>query len=145
MVEFVTTPNGRISFYGKDRSPIRSLIDEPIYYPDEMKWSFNLPLLWRGKSDFEQVYRDLTAIRRFRAFLRSVAAPVYDLWTSAAYPVGVPEVPFERRLWIDHFNGVDPRLNDYQRDMIRYFTEDVRLSTYSLRRTLNETYGKYGR
>lgn len=133
----ITTPQGRFSF---------TYFDEATIYPDHMKWSFGLPLPWTGK---EQVYHDLTTIRRFRAFLRPVAAPVYDLWTSAAYPMGVPVVPFERRLWIDHFNGVDPLASAFERLMYGYCTADVRkhlsFREVSLRRTLNETYGKFAR
>jgi len=121
-------PQGRFDF---------NYFDEATYYPDHMKWSFNLPLLWWGKSDFEQVCRDLAAVRRFRAFLRPVSAPVYDLWTSAAYPMGVPVSCVERRYYpidpIGYFNGMyDPRLSAGLREL-------------SLRLTLNETYGKYGR
>lgn len=153
MMQWVTTPSGRISFFGTTER-VHSLIDEGTYYPDHMKWSFNLPLLWWGKSDFEQVYRDLTAVRRLRAFLRPVSAPVYDLWTSAAYPMGVPTSCVERRFYpidpIGYFNGMyDPRLSAFQRLMLGYCMADVRLSAglreLSLRRTLNETYGKYGR
>ena len=141
---------GRFSF---------SYFDEVQHYPKEMKWSFNMPLLWRGKSEFEQVYRDLTAVRRFRAFLRPVAAPAYDLWTSAAYPMGVP---VERRFYtgniveptaqdlIDYFNGVrDPRLSAFNRLMYGYCMSDVRetarVREQQLRRTINETYGKFAR
>jgi hypothetical protein len=147
--KFELVPQGRFEF---------TYFDEATAYPKEMKWSFDLPLLWRGKSDFEQVYRDLTAIRRFRAFLKPVSAPVYDLWTSAAYPMGVPASCVERRYYpfdfasyvIDAFNGfADPRLTAFQRLMMGYCMADVRMSTYfrelSLRRTINETYGKYGR
>lgn len=139
-------PQGRFDF---------TYFDEATAYPKEMKWSFSLPLLWQTGSRFEQVYRDLATIRRFRAFLRPVAAPVYDLWTSAVYPMGVP---VERRYYtgnvvestaqdiIDQFNGVrDPRLSAFQRLMLGYCMADVRMSTYfrevSLRRTINETYG----
>ncbi|QBQ72093.1 hypothetical protein Milano_071 [Agrobacterium phage Milano] len=143
-------PNGRLSF---------GTFEEQFPYPEVMKWRFDLPLSWRGKSDFEQVYKDLTAIRRLRAFLRPVAAPVSDLRTSAAYPMGVP---VERRYYtgnvveptaqdiIDYFNGVrDPKADAFNRLMYGYCVSDVRETIRQreilLRWNLNRTYGKYAR
>lgn len=128
-------PQGRFSF---DSNPdrIRSLLNEGTYYPEQMKWSFGLPLLWQGKSEFEQVYRDLTAIRRFRRFLRPVAAPVSALWTSAAYPMGVP---VERRYYTGNVLDIE---SDFYRG---YYTGDIRsclsFREFLLRKSLNETYG----
>lgn len=103
-------------------------------YPEVFKWVIGLPLLWQGKSEFEQVYRDLTVIRRFRRFLRPVAAPVSDLWTSATYPMGVP---VERRYYTGNVLDIDP--------MARYYTGDIRshlsFREFLLRKSLNETYG----
>ena len=112
-----------------------------------MKWRFDMPL----KSEFEQVYKDLFAVRRLRAFLRPVAAPVSDLWTSAAYPMGVP---VERRYYtgnvveptaqdiIDYFN---PMAEAFNRLMRRYCMSDVRETIRQreilLRWSLNSTYG----
>lgn len=131
-------PQGRFSF---DSNPQFRV--EPIY-PEHMKWSFNLPLLWMGKSEFEQVYRDLATIRRFRAFLRPVAAPVSDLWTSAAYPMGVP---VERRFYTGNVLDIetDPLASAFERLMYGYCIADVRetarLHEVSLKRTINQTYG----
>lgn len=116
--------------------------DEVNHYPEQFKWSFALPLLWQTGSRFEQVYRDLTAIRRFRAFLRPVAAPVYDLWTSAAYPMGVP---VERRYYTGNVVDIDPLASAFERLMYGYCMADVRTDLsfreFLLRKSLNETYG----
>ncbi|QIW87572.1 hypothetical protein Ab1vBOLIVR4_gp55 [Agrobacterium phage OLIVR4] len=131
------------------------VVDEATAYPHDMKWRFDLPLMWQGKSAFEQVYKDLTAVRRLRAFLKPVAAPVSDLWTSAAYPMGVP---VERRYYtgnvveptaqdiIDHFNGVrDPKADAFNRLMYGYCVSDVRETARQreniLRWNLNSIYG----
>lgn len=142
----ITTPQGRFYF---DTTPQFRV--EPIY-PEHMKWSFNLSLLWQTGSRFEQVYRDLATIRRFRAFLRPVAAPVYDLWTSAAYPMGVP---VERHAVRRYYTGnvldieTDPLSSAFERLMYGYCIADVRetarLHEVSLKRTINQTYGKYSR
>jgi hypothetical protein len=131
-------PQGRFSF---DSNPQFRV--EPIY-PEHMKWSVPLPLLWMGKSEFEQVYRDLTTIRRFRAFLHTVVVPVSDLWTSAAYPMGVP---VERRYYTGNVMDIesDPLASAFKRLMYGYCMSDVRetarVREQQLRRTINETYG----
>lgn len=127
-------PQGRLSF---------STFEESFPYPEIMKWSFSLPLLWQGKSEFEQVYRDLTAVRRFRRFLRPVAAPVSDLWTSATYPMGVP---VERRYYDIES---DPLASAFKRLMYGYCMSDVQkdigLREQLLRWNLNSTYGSLRR
>ncbi|AFH19749.1 hypothetical protein F406_gp066 [Agrobacterium phage 7-7-1] len=125
-------PQGRLSF---------STFEESFPYPEIMKWSFSLPLLWQGKSEFEQVYRDLAAVRRFRRFLRPVAAPVSDLWTSATYPMGVPVEHSFRPVAV-----IDGKFLDIESDFYRgYYTGDIRshlsFREFLLRKSLNETYG----
>lgn len=130
-------PSGRFEW-----NPYAYVVDEATTYPPNMKWSFDLPLLWRGKSDFEQVYKDLTTIRRLRAFLRPVAPPVSDLWTSAAYPMGVP---VERRYYTGNVVDINPMADAWERLMYGYCMSDVRETVRrrenSVRMDINQTYG----